>query len=301
MSWRIVYIESGEYIKLRLNNLILQKDEEEFEIPLDEIDSIIIVNNRANITFKLLNKISEKKINFIICDNKGIPSSVLYNISGNHISSQILKEQITWSKELRGNIWKLNVKWKIENQIDLLRYLEIESEKMQLLEDFKNNVEIADVTNREGHASKVYFNLLFGKDFKRREETTINISLNFGYSIIRSAIARTIVAKGLNPSLGFFHTNKYNYFSLADDLIEVFRPFVDLVVYKYIRDKDYISKEDKIMLINILNGKCKINKSYQTINNSIKIFIDEIIKMIKSGIVNEDIVPIISSFQEYEL
>jgi CRISPR-associated protein Cas1 len=101
-----------------------------------------------------------------------------------------------------------------------------------MLYKYVGEIRDGDVTNREGHAAKIYFNELFGKNFTRDDETIINFALNYGYSILRSAISRSIVSKGLHPSISIFHHSIYDAFALSDDLMEPFRPIIDDFVFK---------------------------------------------------------------------
>lgn len=154
-----------------------------------------------------------------------------------------------------------------------------------------NEVGEGDVTNREGLAAKSYFRELFGKDFNRNEDNIINASLNYGYSIIRSQICRSLVARGLNPHFGIFHKGIGNGFNLADDLIEVYRPIVDLWVYRNINNYDIFNKDIRINLINLTTKKIRYGNSNITIINSINSFINQIIDFFETGIISEMVIP----------
>lgn len=135
---------------------------------------------------------------------------------------------------------------------------------------YVNEIEIGDVTNREGHAAKVYFNALFGKNFTRTADIITNAALNYGYSIILSAFNREVVANGYLTQLGIFHKNMFNQFNLSCDLMEPFRVLVDRKVKEY--EFTVFEKEEKHMLIDILNQQVTIDKTTQYVNNAIKIF-----------------------------
>lgn len=127
-----------------------------------------------------------------------------------------------------------------------------------------------DVANREGHAAKVYFNALFGLDFTRTEDNTINAALNYGYSIILSAFTREIVSNGYLTQLGIFHDNMFNQFNLASDFMEPFRVLVDREVFGMNLVK--FEHEEKMQLVNLLNYEVKIDSKMQYVNNAIKIY-----------------------------
>lgn len=122
------------------------------------------------------------------------------------------------------------VQAKICNQAKCLEINEIDEAKT--LFAIAKNVASGDSSNREGYAARLYFKLLFGTDFTRDDESNINAALNYGYAILRSYIAKTIVAYGLEPSLGIHHKSQLNQFNLADDIIEPYRPIVDNFVYQ---------------------------------------------------------------------
>ena len=139
-----------------------------------------------------------------------------------------------------------------------------------LLKQYRENVISGDVTNREGHAAKVYFNALFGKKFTRDTENSINAALNYGYSIILSAFNREIVANGYLTQLALFHDNIFNPFNLASDMMEPFRPLVDDVVYHLNPQK--FEHDEKIKLVSLIQDKVSINGRSETVGNAIKIY-----------------------------
>ena len=137
-----------------------------------------------------------------------------------------------------------------------------------------------DNTNVEAVAANKYFKTLFDANFTRDKECDINSALNYGYSILRGVIARNLVAHGLLPFLGLKHCNVFNNFNLADDLIEVFRPVVDLFVYQN-SDMPFDTKY-KVRLLNLLNYDCKISNGYYTIAYAIELFVQSFVETLKS-------------------
>ena len=139
-----------------------------------------------------------------------------------------------------------------------------------LLQNYIKEIQYGDSTNREGHAAKVYFNALFGKEFTRTADCNINAALNYGYSILLSSFTREIVANGYITQLGLFHDNMFNQFNLASDLMEPFRPIVDELVYDM--ELGTFEKEEKMKLVNILNQTVRINDRSEYVNNAVKIY-----------------------------
>ena len=144
-----------------------------------------------------------------------------------------------------------------------------------------SQIEPHDITNREGHAAKVYFNALFGKDFTRSEENITNAALNYGYSIILSAFNREIVAHGYLTQLGIFHDNMFNQFNLSCDLMEPFRVFIDRVVFFSKFEK--LESKEKYALWNALNSYVVIGGTTQTILNAMKIYTKSVFEALNDG------------------
>ena len=147
---------------------------------------------------------------------------------GSHDTSSKIRKQIEWTKDDKDHIWTEIVSEKIKQQALMLqRY---QKEEVNMLFEYMEEVEFGDITNREGHAAKVYFNTLFGKKFTRTDENPINAALNYGYGIILSIFNREIVSSGYLTQIGLFHDNMFNQFNLSSDLMEPFRPLVDQLV-----------------------------------------------------------------------
>ena len=139
-----------------------------------------------------------------------------------------------------------------------------------MLLSYAGNVTPGDKTNREGHAAKVYWNSIFGNDFTRTYECAKNAALNYGYSIILSAVSREVTANGYITQLGLSHSNMFNQFNLASDLMEPFRILVDRLVKS--RDINKFETEEKHIMVDVLNQTVIINNSEQYVNNAVKIY-----------------------------
>jgi CRISPR-associated protein Cas1 len=187
---------------------------------------------------------------------------------GSHDTSAKIRKQIEWNQEIKNLVWTEIVSEKIRKQAELLKKLGKNASEQ--LSKYVDQVELADSTNREGHAAKVYFNALFGLDFTRTSDTPINAALNYGYGILLSAFNREIVANGYITQLGFFHDNIFNQFNLGSDLMEPFRILVDEEVYNMMPEK--FEKEEKMGLVNILNKEVKIERQNNYVSNAIKIY-----------------------------
>ncbi len=223
-------------------------------------------------TAYLLCELLKRKINVLFCDEKRYPFSQLLPLYGSHDTSLKYRNQILWSQEIKDQVWKEIITRKIRGQSAVLHKYDMPEEKLLL--SYIPQIQPADLTNREGHAAKVYFNALFGMDFSRRGENVINAALNYGYSIILSAVSREIATCGYSMQIGVFHDNMYNCYNLASDLMEPFRPFVD----NEIKGTEFseLDHDTKIKLINILNKQIYIDGRVRYMSAAIGVYVKSV-------------------------
>ena len=150
-----------------------------------------------------------------------------------------------------------------------------------MLLTYREDVVQGDVTNREGHAAKVYFNALFGKQFTRTEENPTNAALNYGYSILLSMFNREIVSNGYLTQLGLFHDNMFNPFNLASDLMEPFRPLVDEYVWRM--KPEYFETDEKHELLKIITQEVAIAGRKEVLDNAIKIYVKSVFDVLENA------------------
>lgn len=267
MSWRTVVISNNAKLDYQIGYLVV-RGTETTKIHLNEIGTLIIESTAVSMTSYLLSELIKNKIKVIFCDEKRNPVSELIPYYGSHDTSAEIRKQTEWTKEEKALIWTEIVSEKIKQQALLLeRYNKKEA---MMLYGYMEEVEYGDVTNREGHAAKVYFNALFGKSFTRTDETPVNAALNYGYSIILSIFNREIVASGYLTQIGLFHDNMFNPFNLASDFMEPFRPLVDEMVANMQPEK--FDKEEKHRLLTVLNKEVEIAGKKEVLGNAIKIY-----------------------------
>ena len=233
--------------------------------------------------------ISKKKIKLIFCDEKSNPECELVPYQNNFYSYRKIKEQINFVDNAQ-SIWAEIVKRKIINQANNLRLMN-KDEEFNMLLSYANDVRLDDHTNREGHSAKVYFNALFGMDFNRSQSNSINMFLNYGYSILLSSINREIKMLGYLTELGIHHIGESNPFNLSCDLIEPIRPLVD---YYVITEKVNIDNF-KLEFVKMLNLEVKYNNQKIFLDNAIHLYVVDILNKIKKSD-SSDIL-----FIEYEL
>ncbi len=282
MSHRVIYIEKCEYLRLYLDNLKVEYNDDEILLPISDIQILVIDNYKSSLSVPLINKLTENNVCTIICGIDHLPKSYILPMNGHFSQSGNISKQICWDENKKKRIQQKIVKAKIYNQIEILKKNDKNFNVIQKLFQFIDEVELGDSTNREGLAAKMYFREMFGDDFIRFDEDIVNAGLNYGYSIFRSLISAIIVAKGYLPNIGIFHRGKQNMFNLSDDIIEVFRPIVDDYVLNNMFDDLLFKQEHRESLIQLTNKKVKIDNRKQTIPNAIYIYLENIFKELES-------------------
>ncbi len=270
MSWRVVVISSRSKLDYKMGSLVVRSEVGEKRIFLDDISVLMCDTTAVSLTAYLLAELTARKIKVIFCDNQHNPASELIPMYGSYISSGRIREQIKWSDELKARVWQKIIQQKITNQAKVLAKID-NLEKSQQLLRFAEEVGPGDVTNREGHAAKVYFNALFGLDFYRNINDVRNAILNYGYSIILACFNREIAASGYLTQLGIWHDNAENPFNFGSDLMETFRPVIDYFAFEHSYFTTF-EKEEKMQVLDLLNSKVEINSSEQFLNNAIGIY-----------------------------
>lgn len=267
MSWRVVVITERSKLEYQLGYMVVRNDKV-VKIHLSEISTVIIESTAVSVTAVLLTELMKNKIKVIFCDEKRNPLSELVNYYGSHDTSDKVRNQVAWDKEIKSEVWTEIVREKIRKQMRLMEIYH--KDESILLKGYLEELKFNDSSNREGHAAKVYFNSMFGNSFSRNEDNNINSALNYGYTIILSAFNREIVANGYITQLGLFHDNQFNQFNLSCDLMEPFRILVDRKVLQ----SDYIdfTKKEKMELVSVLNEEVIIDGKKQYVNNAIKIY-----------------------------
>ncbi len=283
MKDSIIMIEHEMKLKLELDNLVVLCGEQRVTYPLNKIECIVIDNMNASITGRLLSKLAEMNVSLITTDKKHLPIGIYNPYYGYSRSSKMLVAQIEFIKNC-GHLWKEIVSVKINNQAKTLELLDFDSRVVDNLINYSKSVEIDDMTNKESFAAKVYFNELMGVSFSRgNDEILINGALDYAYAIIRSTIAKIGIGCGLNMHLGIHHRNEYNDYNLADDLIEPFRPIIDLYVYKLMYGEEFFSSTHRKDIVNILYKKILYKDLNIDIGQAIKEYVKSFAKLIKDN------------------
>ncbi|MDE2824356.1 MAG: type II CRISPR-associated endonuclease Cas1 [Chloroflexota bacterium] len=255
MIGRVVEIASeGQHLTRYRGFLVIRKDsEEQGRIPLDDI-SVLLCNTEAHgltYTNDLLVDMANRGIPAVLCGANYLPIAWLWPLEGHHVQALRMRSQLEASLPLRKRLWQSLVKAKISQQQNVLDILGVPGGELAAL---AQRVRSGDPDNVEAQAARRYWPLVFGPNFRRdRFAGGTNAFLNYGYTVIRSAVARSVAAAGLHPSIGVHHHNRANPFCLVDDLMEPFRPLVDYAVFRLVTaGRQEMDSETKRALAGVL-------------------------------------------------
>lgn len=199
-------------------------------VPIEDIGYVVLEHPQITITTGLLQKLTENKTAVITCDKQHLPSGFLQALVGHSEQTERLRHQLNASSKLKANLWEQTAIAKVDNQAN---HFLARGKNALRLKRYVKDLKTHGVLNQEALAAAYYFQHLFDiENFSRNNKRMPpNNLLNYGYAILRAVTARALVSSGLLPSFGIFHSNKYNAFCLADDIMEPYRPFVDALVY----------------------------------------------------------------------
>jgi CRISPR-associated protein Cas1 len=206
------------------------KAEEIKTMPIEDIGIIVLDNPQITLTHSLLSSLINNNAALVTCDTSHLPNGLFLPLSGNTEQNEKFRAQIDSSEPLKKQLWQQTITSKIKNQTSVLIRNKIPINNMLT---WSKKVRSGDPDNYEGRAAAYYWKNIFLQipDFVRdRYGEPPNNLLNYGYAILRAVTARSLVGSGLLPTLGIHHANKYNAYCLADDIMEPFRPFVDLLI-----------------------------------------------------------------------
>lgn len=244
--------EENRYISLSRGFVSIKQDSEIIgQVPIDDVSVLLLTSQSITISKNILNALSERNCITVLCGKNYIPQSMVIPVANHCLYTKNIKNQINSSEPFKKRIWQQIVIQKIKNQAMVLRLC---NKEWNLVEKIASTVKSGDSDNREAYAAKMYWTALFDKGFKRdKDGEGINALLNYGYAVMRASMIRAICSAGLNPALGVNHDNNLNQFCLSDDFFEIYRPMIDLVVYKLWKKGEVeVTPENKKQLIKTL-------------------------------------------------
>lgn len=271
MSTRIVEVSSdGCYLSKDRGFLVIRKKEEVMgKVPIDDIGTLLCCAHGLSYSNNLIQALVENKSSVVFCGDNYMPYAWVLPIGVNHVQSMRFRFQSEASKPLLKQIWKKLIQSKILMQARVLEYLG--DDDYVALKKMAQEVRSGDSGNLEARAARYYWPKLLGKEFRRnRNKADANAFLNYGYTVVRSCIARFVVAAGLHPSLGVHHSNRYNTFCLIDDLLEPFRPLVDIRVRKMMEHYTELEQPAKLKLVEVTSVGLNVSEGRSALQNVIE-------------------------------
>jgi len=281
MTWRSVVISRPARLKRDHYSLAIEQDQTAF-VPFEDIAVIVLNHREITLTHPVLSACGEYGISLFATGDTHHPSGVFIPFLPHSRATRWMRLQLDLPRPVAKQTWAGIVRRKIANQAAVLRIAGRDG--MDRLDSYARRVRSGDAGNLEGQAAFFYFTQLFGKDFRRDQARFINAALDYGYAILRGTIARGLVAHGLMPSIGLFHASAHNAFNLADDVIEPFRPLVDLFVHKkMLQTDDELLPDDKVALVGLLNVDVAMPRGRMSVLAAIEQMIESIARIYDGG------------------
>ncbi|WP_277125211.1 type II CRISPR-associated endonuclease Cas1 [Capnocytophaga gingivalis] len=282
MLYRSVYIGNPACLKLKDKQLKVidpETKEEKGSIPIEDIGLLMLDHYQITLSHQLIQELMKNNAILISCDERHLPLAGMLPFSGNTLFSERVKIQMEVSEPLKKQLWKQTIECKIQNQLKILEQFGKYASPMY---EYLKQVKSGDTTNMEGIAAQHYWKYLIDSDFLRdRFGDGPNPFFNFGYGVLLSIIARALVDTGLLLVLGIFHRNKYNPYCLASDIMEPYRPIVDLLVMKWLQlhpEKQNLDKESKAFLLQIATQDVTIEKLVRPLMVGVKMTASSLLK-----------------------
>ena len=271
MGWRSVIITQHAKMTYSMNMMVVQTRDGINQIPIEDINLLLVSTTQAVITSALISKLAENQTKVIFVDEKDEPvvETVGYYPGARNLSK--LNNQFNWDLQLKEKLWTKIVDRKITNQIAVLKNYQLEWQNVQ---DELDQLELNDATNREAIAARKYFMTLFDKTFIRRDNNAVNGALDYGYAILLASFNREIAVNGYLSYLGIHHHSEENCFNLASDLMEPFRPFVDYWVKAHEKIKQ-LTPDIKYGLVELLSLEIKYNNKKTILSNAISEYVHD--------------------------
>jgi CRISPR-associated protein Cas1 len=229
MAWRGLHLSRPSRLTLADGQIVVAQDSGETHLPLEDLAWLVIDTPQASLTAALLSACAAAGIVVILTDPRHMPNGILLPFHTHHRQAAVAALQIGAGEGLRGRLWQALVRAKIDNQAAVLRACGGDAAALTTM---AGRVQPEDPDNIEARAARHYWGALFADFIRENEADPRNAMLNYGYAVLRGAVARALVAAGLLPAIGLHHASQHNAFNLADDVIEPFRPIVDLAAWR---------------------------------------------------------------------
>lgn len=280
MVWRSIVISQPAKLKREHFSLVIEQ-QQSARVPFEDIAVIVLNNREITLTHPVLSACAEYGIGLYSTGDNHQPNGILLPFLSHSRATRMMRLQLSLDKPQSKRAWAEVVKVKITNQAKCLQLAKVGN--IERLESYASRVRSGDTENMEAQASSYYFPQLFGKGFHRAKDCWVNAALDYGYAIIRGAIARALVAHGFQPNIGLFHRSEQNAFNLADDVIEPYRALVDLHVFQNLNPhapiEAELSPKDKAALVALLNVDMKMPRGNMSVLSSIEQAVESLVRL----------------------
>lgn len=301
MVWRSVVISQPAKLKREHFSLVIEQAQSA-RVPFEDIAVIVLNNREITLTHPVLSACAEYGIALYSTGDNHQPNGVFLPFLSHSRATRMMRLQLGIDKPQTKRAWAEVIKVKISNQAACL--LLAKCGDVGRLQSYASRVRSGDTENMEAQASSYYFPQLFDKGFYRAKDCWVNAALDYGYAIIRGAIARALVAHGFQPNIGLFHRSEQNAFNLADDMIEPYRALVDLHVFNAINPHAdplaELKPTDKTALVALLNADVKMPRGNMSVLASIEQVTESLLRLYEGG--NESVLelPVLIGLQQHE-
>lgn len=277
MVWRSVMISRPAKLRREHFSLAIEQEETAF-VPFEDIAVIVLDHPQITLSHPVLSACAEYGISLYATGSNHHPAGVFLPFLPHTRTTRMLRKQLGIAKPAAKQAWASIVRRKIANQAICINLCERKGHDR--LESYVRRVRSGDPDNLEAQAASFYFGQLFGPSFKRGDACWVNAALDYGYAVLRGAIARGLVAHGLHPSIGLSHSNEQNAFNLADDLIEPFRPLVDVYAAKQVAGEErHLSPSDKRGLVALLNVDVGMPQGKMSVLSAIEYAVESLVRL----------------------
>lgn len=281
MGWRSVMISRPTKLRREHFSLAIEQEKTAY-VPFEDIAIIVLNHREIQLTHPVLSACADYGIGLYATGDNHQPNGVFLPFLAHSRTTRLMRKQMDIPRPLAKQGWANIVRRKIENQTAVLRFCA--KNGVDRMDSYSRRVRSGDQENLEGQAAAFYFTQLFGQGFYRAEERWANAALDYGYAVLRGAIARGLVAHGMHPPIGLFHASEQNAFNLADDLIEPFRPLVDLHVAKHpAMTEGDLSSQDKAALVALLNVDVGMPQGKMSALSAIEYAVESLARLFEQG------------------
>ena len=282
MVWRSVIISQPAKLK-REHFALLVEQEQSARVPFEDIAVIVLNNREITLTHPVLSACAEYGIGLFATGDNHQPSGVFLPFQSHSRATRMLRLQLDLDKPTGKRAWAAIVQAKINNQACCMKTLN--AGDVERLESYSRRVRSGDTGNMEAQAAAYYFPQIMGRSFHRSQAVWANAALDYGYAVMRGACARALVAHGMLPTLGIFHSSEQNAFNLADDLIEPYRAIVDLHVATSRKTDESVELRpaDKVALVGLLNVDVAMPRGVMSVLASVEQAAESLARLYDGG------------------